>query len=191
MSSDEHDVGVILLRYPALELQSIDVRELHVQHQASRDVRLRIRQVFGGRTERHRVHIEAGQELDERLADPAVVVNDEDDVVLRHRRDGTSEAATTHSQMPAPGRWSEQAAWPGIDLHPTHRHQHPSNERRHRSTPSSNRLLPLWRLARCCSQRMRWPMATPRSVPTRRQAPIRGRSTVPPARRTARVSPPA
>ena len=64
MSGDEHDVRVIALRDPALEIQSVDVRELHVQDQASRDVGLRIRHVFGSGTERDRVHVEARKKLD-------------------------------------------------------------------------------------------------------------------------------
>ena len=59
MSGDEHDMRVIALRDPALQIQSVDVRELHVQDEAGRDVGLRIRHVFGSRTERDGLHIEA------------------------------------------------------------------------------------------------------------------------------------
>ena len=59
MSGDEHDMRVITLRDPALQLQSVDIGELHVQDEASRDVGLRIRHVLGSRTERDGLHIEA------------------------------------------------------------------------------------------------------------------------------------
>ena len=84
MSGDEHDVRVIALRDLALEVQSVDVRKLHVQNQASRDVGLRIRHVLGRGAERDRVHVEAREQLGQRLADPTVVVHDEHDVVWRH-----------------------------------------------------------------------------------------------------------
>ena len=82
MSGDEHDLRVIALRDLALEIQSVDVRKFDVQHQASRDIGLRIRHVLGSGTERDRVHIEARKKLGQRFADPTVVVHDENDVVL-------------------------------------------------------------------------------------------------------------
>ena len=92
VSGDEHDMRVIPLRDLALQIQSVDVREFDIQDQASRDVGLRIRHVFGSGTERHGVHVEARKKHGQRLADPTIVVHDEDDVVLRvrHSRHGTT-----------------------------------------------------------------------------------------------------
>jgi hypothetical protein len=59
MSGDEHDMRVIALRDLALEIQPVDIRKFHIQHQASRDVGLGIRHVLGSRAERDRGHIEA------------------------------------------------------------------------------------------------------------------------------------
>src|SRR4051812_6865486 len=75
---------VLALRHPALELQSVDVRKFHVQDQASRDVRLRIRQVLRSGAERDRVHVEARKKFGQRLADPAVVIHDENDMIFSH-----------------------------------------------------------------------------------------------------------
>ena len=83
MSRDEHDRRKASFGELALEIQAIDVRKLHVQHQAGRNVGLRIGQVLGRGTEGDGVQIEARKKLGERLADPTVVVDDEDDVVLR------------------------------------------------------------------------------------------------------------
>jgi hypothetical protein len=83
MPGDEHDLRVIDLRDPALEIQSVDVRKLDVENQASRHVGLRIRHVLGSGSERDRAHIEARKELGQRFADPTIVVHDENDVVIR------------------------------------------------------------------------------------------------------------
>jgi hypothetical protein len=46
--------------------------------------------VLSGGAESTCVHIEAGKELDQRFADPLVVIHDKNDVVVRHQRDGTA-----------------------------------------------------------------------------------------------------
>ena len=58
MARDEHDLRVIPVRGLALEVQSVDVRKLHIQNQAGRHVGLRIREVLGGGTERDHVQVE-------------------------------------------------------------------------------------------------------------------------------------
>jgi hypothetical protein len=55
MARDEDDLRVISLRGLALEIQSVNVREFHIQNQASRHVGLWIRDVLSGGTERDRV----------------------------------------------------------------------------------------------------------------------------------------
>src|SRR6266851_3174686 len=51
MSRDEYDWRVMLDSEPALKIQAVDVRKIHVQDQASRQVRLRKLEVPGGGSE--------------------------------------------------------------------------------------------------------------------------------------------
>ena len=51
MSCDEHDLRVISLLDLSLEIQPVDVWKFNIQNQTCRNVRLRIRKVFGSRTE--------------------------------------------------------------------------------------------------------------------------------------------
>jgi hypothetical protein len=74
---------VITLRDAALEIEAVDVRQLHVENQASGEIPLRIRHVLGRGAECDRVHIEARKQLGQCFADPTIVVHDEHDVVLR------------------------------------------------------------------------------------------------------------
>src|SRR6185295_18672576 len=102
--SHEHDRHVVALRDPLLQLQAIDIGELDVQKQASRQVGLRKGYVFGSRTECDRVHLQTRQQLGHCLADPAIIIDDEDDVVLWH-------TAMVHPDLPpvSLGSYSEHA----------------------------------------------------------------------------------
>ena len=97
MSGNEDDRRMIAVHDLALQVQPVDVRKFHIQHQAGRDVRLRVRHVFRSGAERDRVHIEAREKLDIGCADPVIVVHDENDVVWwvhceSHMPGGFSEA---------------------------------------------------------------------------------------------------
>jgi len=52
VSRDEHNVRVMFEGNLALQIQAVDVRELHVQDEARRQLGLRKREVFGGGSER-------------------------------------------------------------------------------------------------------------------------------------------
>jgi hypothetical protein len=69
-----HDLG--------LKVQSVDVGKLNIQDQTGRYIRFRIRDVLGSRTERHHTQIAGREKIGQRLADPAIVIHHEEDVVL-------------------------------------------------------------------------------------------------------------
>src|SRR2546425_12869562 len=68
VSGDEHDLWVRLARHLALQIEAVDVGQVHVQDQAARQVRLREFQVLGGRPERDDVQVCRRQQLLECLA---------------------------------------------------------------------------------------------------------------------------
>jgi len=57
MPGDEDDMRMTALQQLGPQIQAVDIR--HIQHQAGRDVRLGILQVFGSRRERHHSHVDA------------------------------------------------------------------------------------------------------------------------------------
>ena len=82
MSGDEHNFRMIAPSDLALKIQPVDVRQFHVENQASRQVGLRIRHLHRSGAERDRLHVEAQKKLGQRFADATIVVHDEDNVVL-------------------------------------------------------------------------------------------------------------
>src|SRR5207247_2448502 len=83
MSRDENDRGVGIAGKLLLELEAVDVRQLHVENQASREVGLRRCDIVRGDGERLRPPTQGLQQLAERLAHPGVIVYNEDDLVTR------------------------------------------------------------------------------------------------------------
>jgi glyoxylase-like metal-dependent hydrolase (beta-lactamase superfamily II) len=101
MSRDEDNVRVVSRRHLSLEIEPIDVGKLDVQDQARGHVRLRAGPVFRGGTQCDRMHIEAGKQVDQRCADAAVVIEDENDVVFRIHNEGPSRCRLPNEACPS------------------------------------------------------------------------------------------
>ena len=82
------------------QVEPVDVRKLHVEKEASRYIRCRIRVVLRRGTKRDHVQVIGRQQVSQRLADPAVIVHDKNDMVLgNHSREDAP--LTGRSPLPA------------------------------------------------------------------------------------------
>src|SRR5262249_44678064 len=88
VSSEEHDLRMIPLGDLSLEIETVDVWKLHVQDQARWQVGLGICSVLAGGSERDRIQIDARKQLVQRSANRRVIVDYEDDVLLRVHEEG-------------------------------------------------------------------------------------------------------
>src|SRR5713101_2404805 len=74
MSGDEDDRRVVCLAKLSLEIQAIDIRQLHVQEKACRKIGLRIVNVLCRRSEGDRGNVERCEELVQRFTHPNVII---------------------------------------------------------------------------------------------------------------------
>src|SRR4051794_3983509 len=85
VSGDEHNVWVRLRFSAVQQVETVDVGKSQVQDEAGGYIGFRVGVVFGGRTERDGVQVVGRQQVGQRLADPPVIVDDQNDMVLgRH-----------------------------------------------------------------------------------------------------------
>ena len=79
----EDDRRMIPLRDLPLQIEAVDVRQLDIEDEAGGDVRFFRADIVAGRSERHGAHAVRRQEFAERLPDALIVIDDEDDMVVR------------------------------------------------------------------------------------------------------------
>ncbi len=84
MTGDEDDWWMVSARHLPLQIEAVDVRQLDVEKQTSRRLRLGVGHVCRGGTKRHRAQTRGRQQVLQRFAQAAVVVDDQYDGVCRH-----------------------------------------------------------------------------------------------------------
>jgi len=104
VARQEYDLRMLLSGDPALQLQAVDVRQLHVQDQAGRELRLGKPDVLRGRSERDHIQVCGCEELVQRFAHAHVVIDDKHDVILRaHRESRALVGSVKLNVAPPPG----------------------------------------------------------------------------------------
>ena len=63
--------------------QTVDIRQFDIEDETGRNIRLVRADILAGRAERDSTHTMRGQKFPERLANPFIVVDDEDDMLFR------------------------------------------------------------------------------------------------------------
>jgi hypothetical protein len=81
MSGDEHDRRVVGVAKLSLEIETVDIRQFHVQEETGRPIGLRMLNILGDGAKCDRRHVERGEQLTQRFTHTNVIVHDIDEVV--------------------------------------------------------------------------------------------------------------
>jgi hypothetical protein len=87
MTGDEDDRRMVSVRHLPLQIEAVDVRQLDVEKQTRRPLGLRMSRIRRCGSERHGAQTGRCQEVLQRLAEAAVVVDDQYDGVFRGHSD--------------------------------------------------------------------------------------------------------
>jgi hypothetical protein len=87
MTGDKDDRRMVSARHLPLQIEAVNVRQLDIEHQAGRHLRLGVSHVRRCGSERHRVQTGGRQQVLQRLAQAAVIVDDQYDGVCRRHSD--------------------------------------------------------------------------------------------------------
>src|ERR1700733_2456347 len=99
MSGNEYDGRVIFIGNLLLKLQTVDIRELHVQNQTGGLLRSRKGDVFRGRSKPESTQTQGHQEFAKCFAYPMVVIHDENDRLFRGHCDSLESAGRVNASV--------------------------------------------------------------------------------------------
>lgn len=87
MTGDKDDRRMVSARHLPLQIEAVDVRQLDVEKQTGRRLGLRMSHICGGGGKRHRAQAGSRQQVLQRFAQSAVVVDDQYDGIARRHSD--------------------------------------------------------------------------------------------------------